>query len=152
MVEVYLFRGLPDGRLAYRCAAGQLREAESPDQAALRIGGRAAGEGDLSLAVHSTSWRHRPDGAIILAYAVLPDPCPHLPAAPLADTEIARGPRADRPSPDHVRRDQVAAHAARHMALITRTDTAVRLVLSAHPELGRALAELAPALAGELTV
>jgi len=151
MVEVYLFRPAPAGLLAYRCLSGYLNAAESPDMAAARIGGIAAGPAEGPAALHSTSWRHRADGSIVLTYAVLPDPRPDLPAVPLASLGIARGARPDRPSPEQVNRDQVAAHAARHLAMVARTDPGVRGVVTGYPALGRVLEALPGAPAGQLS-
>jgi hypothetical protein len=164
---VYLLGCGPGGLLAYRRAAGFLLTGETPDTAAGRIGlppGRPdqpavtghAGDppshgGGPGLAVHSTSWRPLQDGTIVLTYAVVPDPAPDGTAVPVRSPEIARSGDPLRPSPPHVRHEQVAAHAARHVALIAGTDPQVRLVLDRSPELRRALESLAPAPAGQLT-
>jgi hypothetical protein len=164
---VYLLGCGPGGLLTYRRAAGFLAAGETPDAAAGRIGlpparperpaatGHAAGDpssrgGGPALAVHSTSWRHLDDGTIVLTYAVVPDPAPGGTAIPVRSPEIACGGDPLRPSPPHVRHEQVAAHAARHVALIAGTDPQVRMVLERSPELRRALESLAPAPAGQL--
>ncbi len=150
VVEVYLLRCRPDGLLAYRSLSGPLTTSETPDEAAARIGGIAPGGPDPAVAVHSTSWRPLGDGSIILTYVVAPDPEPDTAAIPIASFETAHGPGANRPSPPRVRREQVAAHAARHLALVADTNSHVRLALSAHPALSRALAVLPRAAAGQL--
>jgi hypothetical protein len=43
VVEVYLLRCHPGGLLAFRCVTGQLGAAETPDEAAARIGRIPAG-------------------------------------------------------------------------------------------------------------
>lgn len=148
VVEVYLLRCAPDGSLAYRCRTGRLRPAEGPDAAAVRIAAVAPEGAEPLRAVHSTSWRHLRGGTIVLTYVVVPDPQPSLPAVPIRSLEIAHGARATRPTPARVHRRQVAAHAARHLALVAETDPQVRRVLADHPTLSRALAALPLAGAG----
>jgi hypothetical protein len=151
LVEVYLLRCHPDGRLAYRRVAGHLQPGETPDSAAERVGLGVVGVQDgLVVAVHSTSWRHLDDGTIVLTYVVLPDPEPGVPAITVQSRELARGASARRPSPRQVRHEQVAVHAARHLALIASTDPLVGRVLDRSPELGRVLALLDRAPAGQL--
>jgi len=147
VVEVYLLRAHAGGQLSYRCVTGRLSASETPDQAALRIGRIAPA---AAVAVHSTSWRHLGDGSIVLAYAIAPDPVPDATAFPILDFEAAHGPGADQPSPVHVEREQVAAHAARHLALVADTTPGVHRVLAADQELTRALGALSPAPAGQL--
>jgi hypothetical protein len=148
LIEVYLLRCRPDGLLAYRREAGPLGPGEAPDTAATRVGGGPYARPGAVL--HSTSWRHLGDGTIVLAYAALPDPQPGRPAVAIRDFAVAVSGDAARPSPAEVRHDQVAAHAARHLALIAGTDPAVRLALDQFPELGRALVPLVPVPAGQL--
>jgi hypothetical protein len=150
VVEVYLLRCRADGMLAYRCAQGRLRASESPDSAAARIGQTTAADPGLAVVVHSTSWRHQGDGTIVLTYVVAPDPAPELAATPIVSFEIARGTDPRRPSPPRVRREQVAVHAARHLALIADTDPQVRRVLAVCPPLRRALSALPQVPAGQL--
>ena len=150
MVEVYLLRCHRGGQLAYRCVTGQLGAAETPDEAALRIGRIAPDGPGAAVAVHSTSWRHLGDGSIVLAYAIAPDPVPDATAVPILSFEAAHGPCATRPSPERLEREQVAAHAARHLALVADANPDVRQVLDAYPELARSLDELPRAAAGQL--
>jgi hypothetical protein len=147
-VEVYLFRSGPGGGLAYRRAHGQLVSGETPDEAAARIGGLVPGR---PVAVHSTSWRHLPDGSIVLTYAAAPDPDPLAAVIPVTTFELAHGPSADKPSPARVDFEQVAAHAARHLALVIDTTPLVASALSADPALYQALRALPRAVAGQLT-
>ena len=96
LVEVYLLSCRPDGLLAYRFTSGQLGPAETPDEAATRIGRLAAGRASTvvtgTVAVHSTSWRHLGDGSIVLAYAVAPDPVPDATAVPIRSFEVPHAP------------------------------------------------------------
>jgi hypothetical protein len=147
VVEVYLLRCHPGGRLSYRCVTGRLDASETPDEAALRISRIAPG---AKVAVHSTSWRHLGDGSIVLAYAVAPDPVPDATAIPILSFEAAHGPCATRPSPAHLEREHVAAHAARHLALVADANPDVRAVFAAYPELARSLETLPRAAAGQL--
>jgi hypothetical protein len=149
-VEVYLLRCRADGTLAYRRVEGLLRAAESPDAAAARVGKTASADPGLAVVVHSTSWRHRGDGTIVLTYVVAPDPAPGLAATPIVSFEMARGTDPRHPSPPRVRHEQVAAHAARHLALIADTDPDVSRALSACPPLRQALSTLPQLPAGQL--
>ena len=151
LVEVYLLRCGPGGLLAYRREADYLAAGETPDAAAGRvIPGPAAQAGSSVAVLHSTSWRHLDDGTIVLSYAAVPDPEPGRRAVPITDFEMASSGDPRRPSPAGVRHDQVAAHAARHLALLVGTDPVVRRALDAIPGLSRALEPLAPAPAGGL--
>lgn len=152
LIEVYLLRCQADGLLAYRRETTLLGPGEAPDTAAGRAGSRTDGEPGEPLAVlHSTSWRYRGDGSIVLTYAGFPDPQPARPAVPIEGHDIARGDDPLSPTPPRVRNEEVAVHAARHLAFIVRTDPTVRLALERLPELARALAPLAPRPAGQLT-
>ncbi len=151
LVEVYLLRCRPDGLLAYRREAGHLAPGETPDTAAWRAGTCTGSHQDSPLVLHSTSWRHLDDGTIVLTYAALPDPEPGRRALPIRDLGMARTGDPRRPSPPDIRHEQVAAHAARHLALLVGTDPLVRQALDQYPQLGRALALLAQAPAGQLT-
>lgn len=151
MVEVYLLRCGPGGRLAYRCVSGRLGLSETPDEAAARIGQITADGPASAMAVHSTSWRYLADGSIVLAYAVIPDPVPDAQAVLIRSLEVAHGSCASRPSPPLVRHEQVAAHAARHLALVADADPHLRQVFAAYPELARSLTALPPAPPGQFT-
>ena len=152
MVEVYLLRPGPGGGLAYRRAHGHLGVGETPDEAALRIGQVVPGAPVRPAAVHSTSWRHLADGTVVLTYAVAPDPDPLAAAHPVTTTDLVHGPAADRPSPLRVDYEQVAVHAARHLALVIDTSPLVRLALCADPELCQALDALPRTVAGQLSL
>ncbi len=129
------------------CLFALLRTSESPDGAAARIGLTGL---DPTVVVHSTSWRHLDDGTIVLTYAVVPDPAPDLAAARITSFRIARSDDPGKPSPPLVSSEQVAAHAARHLALVTRTDPQIASILSAWPDLAGALASLPHLPAGQL--
>ena len=150
LVEVYLLRCRADGRLAYRRQTTLLGPGETPDAAAGRAATGTGSRADAVAVLHSTSWRHLDDGTIVLTYAALPDLEPGGHAVPIRDFTSARSADPRRPSPPGVRHQQVAAHAARHLALVASTDPLVRLVLDRFPDLGRALAPLAKVPAGQL--
>ncbi|GAA2294674.1 hypothetical protein GCM10010149_48330 [Nonomuraea roseoviolacea subsp. roseoviolacea] len=148
-VETLMLRADADGRWAYRRAATVPAPGETPDEAARRISGVAAG--DPGTVVHSTSWRYLPAGEVVLTYAVCPDPAPWPPAAEpaeltelaelagLAELEIARGAAPATPSPERVEVAHVAAHAVRHLAFLLDNDPVVRAALLPHPEIAAAL-------------
>jgi len=52
---------------------------------------------------------------------------------PIRSLEIPHGPRASRPSPSRLQRERVAAHMARHLALVADTNPHVGRVLAAYP-------------------
>ena len=150
LVDVYLLRCHPGGLLAFRCVTGQLGISETPDEAAARIGRIPAGGAGPGVAVHSTSWRHLGDGSIVLAYAVAPDPVPDASAVPILRFDVPHGPCASRPSPPRLQHEQVAAHAARHLALVADTNPHVGRIFAAYPELARSLGALPRVPAGQL--
>ncbi|MCA2186605.1 hypothetical protein [Nonomuraea cavernae] len=114
------------------------RPGESPDEAARRVSGVAPGA--AGVVVHSTSWRHLPEGVLVLTYAVCPDPAPWLPAVELARLEIARGSAPATPTPERIEAAHVAAHAVRHLAFLVARDPVVREALLRHRGLVAALA------------
>lgn len=132
-VEVLTLRADLDGRWSYRRATAVPARGESPDEAARRTAGAVPG------VMHSTSWRYRPEGRVVLTYAVCPDPEPGLPATPLRTLEIARGPAPDSPTPERIEVDHVAAHAVQHLAFLMTTDQVVREALMEWPEIALAL-------------
>ncbi|WP_204043204.1 hypothetical protein [Acrocarpospora phusangensis] len=121
---------------------------ESPDQAARRSAGVPAG--DAFTVVHSTSWRYRPQGQIILTYVVCPDPWPLLPATELESLRLATGAAPETPAPEHIHLDNVVAHALRHLAYLLENDRVVAAALAGHPEVTRALDPLSRELAEQL--
>lgn len=118
VVEVVLFR-LQAGVLHYRFARRALAAAERPDDAALDLAG-TAGEA----VCHSTSWRFE-EGQVVLTYAVVPDPCPSLPAVALTEPSVVCSGDPLRPAPPDVHDHHVAAHAVRHLAYLAETDPAI---------------------------
>ncbi|MGV9385066.1 hypothetical protein ACWDRB_55325 [Nonomuraea sp. NPDC003707] len=141
-VETLLFQVAVDGRWLYRRIAAAPDRSESPDEVARRISELSAD--DPFTVVHSTSWRHRPEGQVVLTYAVCPDPAPHLPAEELPALDIAQGSAPAAPTPERIDVINVASHAIRHLAFLMVTDTVVRRALLHHPPIAIALEELAP--------
>ena len=136
-VETLMLRVGTDNRWSYRHAITEPGRGESPDEAARRLSGVAAG--DRRTVVHSTSWRYEPDGRVVLTYAVCPDPAPWLPAVEVPVLEIVRGEAPAMPSPDRVALANVVAHAVRHLAFLVAEDPVVARVLGRHPEIAPAL-------------
>ncbi len=113
---------------------------ESPDAAARRISGDTV--------VHSTSWRYRPEGQVVLTFAVCPDPAPDSgSASPVLRTTVGLSP--GRPVPRHMEIGHVAAHAVRHLAFLLGTDPVVGAALARTPRIAAALREIDPAPAGQ---
>ncbi|MEU8403885.1 hypothetical protein AB0C28_52675 [Nonomuraea sp. NPDC048892] len=141
-VETLMLRLGPGGSWFYGRLTAAPRQGESPDEVARRLSGLSGDE--PSTVVHSTSWRHRPEGQVVLTYAVCPDPAPHLPAEELPVLEIAQGGAPAAPAPEHIDIVNVASHAIRHLAFLMTTDAVVRRALLDHPPVAGALDELAP--------
>ncbi|TYB57234.1 hypothetical protein FXF51_41165 [Nonomuraea sp. PA05] len=141
-VETFMLRVGSGGRWFYRRLTAVPGQGESPDDVARRLGGLPSDE--PSTVVHSTSWRHRPEGQVVLTYAVCPDPAPHLPAEELPFLDIAQGSAPAAPTPERISITNVASHAIRHLAFLLATDAMVRRVLLDHPPVAGALEELAP--------
>ncbi|GHH64817.1 hypothetical protein GCM10017673_08160 [Streptosporangium violaceochromogenes] len=147
-VEVLFLRVNAEGGWAYRRIVTLPTRGESPDEAARRVCGVARGA--PSTVVHSTSWRYRPEGQVVLTYAVCPDPAPQAAAIELSRPRVARGDGPASPSPADLRVEDVAAHAVHHLAFLMTTDPVVRAALGRSPAVTAALEGLSPALAGEL--
>ncbi|MBN6056538.1 hypothetical protein JYK22_31715, partial [Nonomuraea sp. RK-328] len=142
VVETLMLRAGLDGRWSYRRLVAAPQPGESPDEAARRLGGLSADE--PATVVHSTSWRHLPEGQVVLTYAVCPDPAPHLPADELGALDIVHGAGPAAPSPERIAVANVASHAVRHLAFLTVTDAVVRRALREHPPIASALESLTP--------
>jgi hypothetical protein len=136
-VETLMLRAGTDRTWAYRRAEARPRPGENPDETARRLCGVTAD--DPLTVVHSTSWRHVPGGAIVLTYAVCPDPEPWLPATALPPLEPARGAAPARPAPERLETGHVVAHALRHLAFLLEEDPIVRRTLLRHPGIAPAL-------------
>ncbi|MCG5219426.1 hypothetical protein [Streptosporangium sp. KLBMP 9127] len=143
-VEALVLRADHGGGWAYRRLVTTPQRGESPDEAARRLSG-VAGSSNV---VHSTSWRYRPEGQVVLTYAICPDPAPELPATGLPRLDIARGSSASAPSPEDLGVPNVVAHAIRHLAFLMDTDPIVREALREVPEIAAALDGLSLAPAG----
>jgi hypothetical protein len=139
-------------RLARRIAWPHVRFARSPlgrrlDDHPDALARRLAGLERAGL-LHSTSWRFE-DGAVVLTYAAVPDPAP-LGATPLEPERGVPYPM-DPLAPGAVRLTghDVAAHAARHLSYLRRTDPLVAET-DAPADLWEAIGRCEPALAGVL--
>ncbi|GAA4190184.1 hypothetical protein GCM10022252_28080 [Streptosporangium oxazolinicum] len=139
-VEILLLRADPVGAWHYRRVVTSLGKGESPDEAVRRAGGVTAEA--TSTVVHSTSWRYRPEGQVVLTYAVCPDPAAHLPATALTDFQLARGATPSAPSPERLQVENVVAHALRHLAFLVLTDPVVGEALTRDPALAAGFAAL----------
>ncbi|MEV0594501.1 hypothetical protein [Nonomuraea cavernae] len=148
LVEALMLRAGADGRWSYRRAAAAPGRGESPDEAARRISGLSADA--ASTVLHSTSWRYRPEGQVVLTYAVCPDPAPHLPAAELPALDIAQGDAPAVPTPERIDVANVASHAIRHLAFLMATDAVVRRALLDHPPIAMALYGVTPSTMARL--
>lgn len=147
-VEVLFLRVNAEGGWAYRRIVTLPTRGESPDEAARRVCG-VARDAPFTV-VHSTSWRYRPEGQVVLTYAVCPDPALQAAAIELSRLRVARGEGPASPSPADLRVEGVVAHAVHHLAFLMITDSVVRVALGRSPAVAAALEGLSPALAGEL--
>ncbi|GIF64405.1 hypothetical protein Ais01nite_24400 [Asanoa ishikariensis] len=145
IVEVVLLSAA-DGALRFRTVSDRLPAGVHPDDLALHLSGLTLCTPGATL--HSTSWRFASE-SVVLTYAALPDPTPTT-TAPLSPDRMVTGRAALAPSPPDVDTDAVAAHAARHLALLTVTDPVVAAAASAQPDLWDLLTKLPTGLAGAL--
>jgi hypothetical protein len=145
-VRIELIILAADGdRLTYRTVQRRLTARAEPDAVAKAAWGLPPGVPDGLL--HSTSWRHEA-GEVVLTYVAIPDADGSAERMPVAGW-IAQGEDGMKPSPN-VDLAEVAAHAARHLAFLRRTDDELAGALSAHPAVERLLARYTPAVAGEV--
>ncbi|MET8142578.1 hypothetical protein ABZU32_19910 [Sphaerisporangium sp. NPDC005288] len=142
MVETLALRADSSGGWSYRRLVTTPLPGENPDQAARRAAGVSAEQ--VSVTVHSTSWRYEPSGEVVLTYAVCPDPWTHLPAVRLPYMRVARGGAPATPTPDDMTVANVVAHGIRHLAYLKVTDPVVRATLEVVPEIAAALDRLCP--------
>ncbi|WP_433235988.1 hypothetical protein [Actinomadura nitritigenes] len=148
VVEVLAFRVTGEDGLAFRTLARELEGGRHPDALARDL--LDLHRDTVAHLLHSTSWRHEPDGRIVLTYACCPDPRPDLSAVPLHDRALARGAGPASPSPDEVQVAHVAAHAVRHLAFLWHTDATARQVIESVSGLAEVLAAWSPVPAGQL--
>lgn len=147
-VEVLPLRVNLDGGWSYRRLVTPLLRGESPDEAARRVCGIPCGA--PSTVIHSTSWRYRPEGQVVLTYAVCPDPAVQTAAIELPAIQVARGDTPATPSPKDLGVESVVAHAIHHLAFLMTTDPVVHDALGQIPAIAMALEGLSPAPAGKL--
>lgn len=142
MIEVVLLSVAADGALAYRILTSALPAGADPDAAALAVSG-LHGHSPIAGAVsHSTSWRAAPGRGLVLTYTALPDPDP-TGAAPLTEASIVCSTDALRPAPAGLHAHHIAAHGARHLAYLARTDPMVRRAAAKAPQMWALLADTA---------
>jgi len=146
IVEVVLLSAA-GGAVHFRTVSAPLPVGPHPDDLALHLSGLTPRTPGATL--HSTSWRYAA-GSVVLTYAALPDPAPTGTTA-LSPDRMVIGGAALAPSPPRVDADAVAAHAARHLALLAGTDPVIAAAASLQPHLWGLLAKLPAGLAGALT-
>ncbi|MEV4623208.1 hypothetical protein AB0J74_31425 [Asanoa sp. NPDC049573] len=145
IVEVVLLSA-EGGTLRFRTVSAPLPAGTHPDDLALHLSGLRLCTPGATL--HSTSWRYAA-GSVVLTYAALPDPAPSH-TIPLSPDRMVIGGTALTPSPPHVDADAVAAHAARHLALLASTDPVVADAVTDQPEIWDLLGKLPAGPAGAL--
>lgn len=143
VVEVIALWAESDGALGYRQTHADLGDSEHPDALARAL----AGTDRLKL-LHSTSWRFLPSGQVVLTYAAVSDGDSHGPVARIEDFEPASSGDPLAPCPAQVTGEQIAAHAARHLAFLAKTDPSAGGTLT--ETLRGALDRLPTGLAGAL--
>ena len=141
IVEVVVLRVDPHGQLAYRVAQQQLGD-RAPDGVALDTASVTHHPAQVGTVSHSTSWRYD-SGCVVLTYAVVPDPQPHLPVEPLPRVGVICSPDPLHPSPAGLHDHHIAAHAVRHLAYLWATDPTVARAAATRPQIWQALNEYA---------
>jgi len=99
-----------------------------PDDGVLQLIAEAKDDGIVvkreQCFIHSTSWRYEPERTIVLTYLAysdymaLPDKAGTV--FQPADVPLATSAEPDRPRPNEVREEQVAAHAFRHLSFLVK--------------------------------
>ncbi|MEV4536115.1 hypothetical protein AB0J82_20200 [Asanoa sp. NPDC049518] len=145
IVEVVVLSA-SSGMLRYRTVSDALPAGVHPDDLALHLSGLTLCTPGATL--HSTSWRFASE-SVVLTYAALPDPSPSA-TVPLSPDRMVTGHAALAPSPPSVDTDAVAAHAARHLALLAVTDPVIAAAASTRPDLWDLLTKLPTGVAGAL--
>jgi len=149
VVQELVFFSERAGSLAWRVETHVLPDAVAPDVHAREVlGWNTAGvEGS---ALHSTSWRYLtgPEPALVLTWAVLPDPDPSRARVLPHDAVIARGGDAAHPVPKALEQINVVRHAARHLAFLVGRDSTFVATLTGRDALRQAFVALEPDLAG----
>jgi hypothetical protein len=106
------------GDLMYAIRCRELGAGQAPDLLA-----RSLCPNEVEV-VHSTSWRHRADGVLVLTYAAVPRGDVLLPHPLVAPSVVCSG-DALAPAPKDVHLHHVAAHAVRHLSYLRAHDPAV---------------------------
>lgn len=143
VVEVVLFSVTSGGALAYRILHAPLPAGVDPDSAALTVSGLDRERPAPGAVSHATSWRAAPDGRLVLTYSALPDPSAAGRAVLLTTPSIVCSDDPLRPAPDGLHAHHVAAHGARHLAYLVRTDPVVGRSARLAPEIWRLICETA---------
>lgn len=135
-----------EGVLRYRIRCAVLQDDIHPDDLALDLAGLTLCTPGALL--HSTSWRYA-DGALVLTYAALPDPAAQGTRGVNVDAMVvSTSPLV--PSPCTIDHDAVAAHAARHLALLLTTDAVTMEAAAAAPAIWALIGKLPAAPADAL--
>lgn len=130
-IELILLRAGSAG-LRYRAVRFPLRPGATPDESALAVATDRCGV--TPDVCHSTSWRYEPSGALWLTYATLPDVSQSTAGVRLVAPAVLSSGDPLRPTPIDVHDHHVAAHAVRHLALLSAEDPAVRSVAATDPD------------------
>jgi hypothetical protein len=138
-----------NGSLAWRVETHTLPTGVAPDVHVRELLGWGTADVD-GAALHSTSWRYAegPESALVLTWAVLPDPEPARAQVLPRDAKIARGGDAAHPVPKSLEQINVIRHAARHLAFLVGRDSTFVTALRGRDSLRQAFMALEPDLAG----
>lgn len=145
-LEVVLLSVTTGGTLAYRILHRPLPAGTDPDAAALAVSGLSRDQPPPGAVSQATSWRAAPGGELVLTYTAVPDPAAACRAVPLtALPSIICSDDPLRPAPDGLHAHHLAAHGARHLAYLARTDPAVGRCVGDAPAIWRLINETASA-------
>jgi hypothetical protein len=111
------------GRLHFRRDVSEVDPSESPHDVAVRLAGIDAE--DPASFCHSTSWRVADSGAITVTYVALPDNAASR-AVPLVASHIRAADDPLCPEPRDLDAENIAMHAVRHLAMLSREDPTVQ--------------------------
>lgn len=149
VVQELVFFSEKAGSLAWRVESHVLPTGVAPDAHVREVLGWGSDSVD-GAALHSTSWRYvaGPEPALVLTWAVLPDPDPSRARVLPRDAKIARGGDAAHPVPKSLEQINVVRHAARHLAFLVGRDSTFVAALQGRDSLRQAFVSLEPDLAG----
>lgn len=121
-----------NGQIYFRHLSSIVPPSTPPHEVALAL--TDTGDEDPASLCHSTSWRSPAPGRVVVTYVVLPDRMT-ADAVPLQERAIIAADDGLCPEPGDVDAQNVATHAVRHLAMLSREDPTVQALVPHAPAL-----------------